>query len=200
MAVNLTRDALLSRLTSAFKQKDDLAPGDGLYDLADVLATALYAEFSTALVDYRVQLTRNTQTGAFLDMWLNFHNIPRLVGETDAQARLRLARKRIELWGGISLDEMLQLIATSLEMDPADIQFTENLDENGLYEPARINFTVPQEFFPDGSDIAEVTADLEMSLNRAAAGGVKVTFSVDVEGAVYDDPAYVYDSPTTLYG
>lgn len=197
MAVEIDGAALRRKLTSVFKQ--DLVAGDFLYDFSEVLATALYAEFKTALDDLRAQITKKTCTGAFLDKWLKYYNIPRVSGETDDQARLKLARKLIELWGGITVDDMLQLIATSLDMDIADIVYEENVGDDGLYEPARINFTVPDTAFPAGSDIADVSAELSASLNRAAAGGVKVTLGVDIDAATYDG-GFVYDDPDTLYG
>lgn len=197
MAVELTAEALRAKLTSVYKQRGDLVPGDFLYDLAEVLANGLYAEWQQALVDGRRESYKSTATGAYLDKWLNFFRIARSPGESDEAARVRLARRIAALWGGVTVNEMMTLLATSLGMDIADIDYVENVGDDGLYEPARIAFTIPSTSFPPDSDIPTLASELASTLNDVAAGGVRVTLTVS-GGAVYDVDAY--DEPDTTYG
>lgn len=191
---------LLSNLTSPYRQ-------DGVgtnADLADATFTAVWQEWSTLVPLARGQLKPATAAGAYLDKWAEFYGLSRAVGESDPNLRIRVAGKLNELFGDVTYNGLLQLVATLTSTDASDVTVIENRNANDTgHEPAVIELQVDtDQMLSNGilpSELAGAVENAQTAADNSAAAGVKVRV-VAIGGAAWDDPVALWDDANTLFG
>lgn len=200
-ATDLSPDRLILKFSQPYTKSRYQADGiteTNLYKLCRASYEGFHRESGDCVTILEGQLSDYEATEGFLDKRAQFWLIPRKEDEADEDLRLRIGGVKIRKWGAFNVDEMLSMIATLLDTNVEQIGFTENVDENGDFEPHLITFQIPLGVFEEASvdDIPSAVDDLLDVMEEAAPAGVRVRIT-SAGTAQFDDGVTVYDGGFT---
>lgn len=201
LATDLGPDVIIRNFSEAYIQKryrNDGFTEANLYKLCRAIYNGFLKESGEVIEILGPQRFPVTATQGFLDHHADYWNVPRRVEEGDGSLRLRIGQVKLVKWGAFNIDQMLTMLATLLQTDAASIEFSENVDEDGNWEPNLITFNINPDVFLNNEvdDVAGAVEDLNADMEKVAPAGVRVIVTT-AGTAKYDDGVTVYDDGFT---
>lgn len=144
-----------------------------------------------------------TASGIALDLHGYATRTTRREGESDEAYRIRIIGARKRLYGGVTVDDIIETVATIIDADTGsqNIEVVENIRADGTFEPAYFRvifsttFLAAQGFAP--SEYADVFQEIQDTLKDIAAAGVRVEVTL-AGGATWDSS--LWDDPDSVFG
>lgn len=188
-------EGLTKYLTTPYAQD----PGTNNYKLLAAFYEGYWNETSnTNIPQLRDASHVPTQVGGQLDRWAGMLRILRRDGESDEAFRIRIAGAIRRLYGGVTVNDIIEFAAGVTGASRTNFSITENSPDGTIvppvgYQPASyyLNFdpTILSALGFQPSEYAAVVQTLSDVITQVSAGGVQATVNIG-GGGTYDVSKY----------